>query len=101
MERIDKLRVREEAAGAAIAVQAVPGASRDRVVGVLGDCLKVTTTAAPEKGKANKALAAILARALGVGARDVTLLSGRTRRRKTFRIAGLTGERLRVRLAKL
>ncbi|KKK79180.1 hypothetical protein LCGC14_2836110, partial [marine sediment metagenome] len=41
-----------------IAVKAVPGASRDRVVGVLGDCLKVATSQPAEKGKANKAIAA-------------------------------------------
>lgn len=87
------------AGGAVIAVKAVPGASRDRVAGVLGDCLKITTSAPAEKGKANKAVAAILARALGVAAGDVTLVAGPTNPRKEFRVAGLSAKQVRARLA--
>ena len=81
-----------------IAVKAVAGASRDRIVGVLGDCLKIATSAAPEKGKANARLAATLAKALGVATRDITLISGRTNPRKEFRIAGLSADEVRAQL---
>ncbi len=84
-----------------IAVKAVPGASRDRIVGVLGDALKIATAAAPEKGRANKAIAATLAAALGVDRRSVQLVAGPTSPRKQFRIAGLTAAQLRERIGEI
>ena len=71
MKGTGQLAVRDDADGAVIAVKAVPGASRDRIVGVLGDALKIAVAAAPEKGKANQAIAATLAKALGVDKRAV------------------------------
>jgi uncharacterized protein (TIGR00251 family) len=101
MENVENLNLRGVQGGCVIAVKAVPGASRDRVAGVLGDCLKVTTTAPAEKGKANRALAAILARALGVGTGSLVLVSGAGNPRKEFRVAGLRAEEARSRLAAL
>ena len=90
MNRFDQLRIRDVAGGAAVAVKVVPAASRNRLVGPLGDCLQVATTAPPEKGKANQAVAGILAAALGVEKRDVELIAGPASGRKEFRIAGLS-----------
>ena len=98
MKGIDKLDIREVAGGAVVAVKVVPGASRDRVMGILGDALKIATAAAPEKGKANAAVAKLLAAAAGVDPRDVTLHSGRTSPRKEFHIADLSAAHLRRRL---
>ena len=94
------LTIRDVAGGCVIAVKATPGAARDRVVGVLGRCLKIATAAAPEKGKANKAIAAILADALGARRRDVTLLSGTRSPRKEFRVAGMTADQVRAALGR-
>ncbi|HOF17299.1 MAG TPA: DUF167 family protein [Phycisphaerae bacterium] len=99
MRGADQLRMRPHAGGVVIAVKAVPGASRDRVVGVLGDCLKIATSAAAEKGKANRALAAALADALGVSSKSVELVSGPTSPRKEFLVAGLSADEARRRLA--
>ena len=98
MQDVENLEVRDESAGAVISVKVVPGASRDRLVGVLGGCLKVTTSAAPQKGRANAAVAKTLAGALGVDRRRVKLIAGRTRPRKEFRIANLSAANLRRRL---
>jgi uncharacterized protein (TIGR00251 family) len=95
---LGNLRIRDVADGAAIAVKAVPGSSRDKVVGVLGDCLKIATTAPAEKGQANAALARTLAAALGVDDRAVSLVAGATRPRKEFRIRGLMAREVRARL---
>ena len=84
--------------GVEIRVKAVPGASRDRVAGVLGDALKVQVSAAPEKGKANQAIIRVLSEALGVAARQITLISGGTQARKRFRIGSLSGAAARARL---
>ena len=71
-----------------VRVKAVPGASRTRVVGPLGDALKIQVAAPPEAGAANRALAQELAEAFGVSTRDVELVSGPTNPRKSFRIRG-------------
>jgi len=101
MNDVDKLAIREAAGGAVLAVKAVPGASRDKVVGVLGDCLKVATSAPPEKGKANAAIAVILARAFGLDRRGVELVSGPGNPRKEFRLAGLSAAAAREALRRL
>ncbi len=100
MNDVDKVSIRELPGGSAVAVKAVPGSSRDRVVGVLGDCLKVATSAAPEKGKANAAIARTLAAALGVDRRQVELVSGATSPRKEFLVAGLSVAQVRQALAR-
>jgi len=101
MQHVAQLDVSDGAGGACVSVKAVPGSSRDRIAGVLGAELKVAVAAAAEKGKANKAIAAVLAGALGVPARDVSLLAGPSSPRKRFRVAGMTAEGVRDALAAL
>lgn len=80
--------------GVEIRVKVVPGASRDRIAGLLGDALKVQVSAAPERGKANAAVEALLAKALGVDARSVKVVSGLTSPRKVVRVMGVSAERV-------
>lgn len=101
MKNTEKLAIREVPDGAAVAVKVVPGSSRDKITGVLGDSLKIATSAPPERGRANTAVGALLAQALGMDRRNVALISGATNPRKEFRVAGLTAEALRQRLAEL
>ena len=81
---------KESPAFAIIQVKVVPGSSRDRVAGKYADALKVQTSAAPEKGKANLSVAAILAEFFAVKPGQVMLISSPPNPRKQFRIAGLT-----------
>jgi hypothetical protein len=99
MKDVENIRLRAVAGGCVLPVKVVPGASRDKVAGVLGDSLKVATSAAPEKGKANAAVGRILAKALGLDARSVALLAGATSPHKEFLIPGLSPEAVRQRLA--
>ena len=99
MRHADKLEIRTVTGGAALKVKVVPGSSRDKIVGVLGDALKVATSAPPEKGKANKAVAAMLATALGVDTRSITLQAGASSAHKEFTIAGLNASDIRARLS--
>ena len=101
MKGVDTLSIRDSNSGAVVAVKAVAGSSRDRVVGVLGNCLKVAVSAPAEKGKANAAVARTLAGALGVGSRGLKLLSGATSPRKEFLVAGMTASQLRAKLTDL
>ena len=81
-------------------VRAVPGASRDRLVGILGDAVKVSVSAAPEKGKANKRILAVLAASLGLAGSDLQVVGGQTARDKRVLVLGLSTTELRNRLAK-
>jgi hypothetical protein len=76
--------------GVRIPVRAQPGAARDTVLGEHAGALKIAVTAPPEGGRANAAIAATLARALGVRKSAVTLVSGATARSKTLEVRGIT-----------
>ena len=101
MKDAENISVRDVDGGAVVTVKVIPGSSRDRIAGVLGDCLKITTPAAAEKGKANAAVAKALARALGVNRRDVELISGQTNARKEFCIAGESAASIRKTISSL
>jgi uncharacterized protein (TIGR00251 family) len=75
---------RAVASGIELRVKVVPGARRDEVVGLLGERLKVRTAAPPEDGKANKAVAGLLASYFRVDVREVRLLAGQSSAEKTF-----------------
>lgn len=77
------------AGGVTLRVKVVPGASRSRVVGMLGDRLKLSVAAPPEQGKANKAVCQLIAKALGVSRRDVSVTAGQTQPNKTLSVVGL------------
>ena len=69
-------------------IKAVPGASRDEIAGIIGDRLKVRVRAAPEAGKANKAICKLIASALGAKVKQVQIDSGQTNPEKIVRISG-------------
>jgi hypothetical protein len=87
---LSALELRQTPEGVILPVKVVPGASRDRIAGLLGTELKVTTTVAAEKGRANKAVAKLLADALGVSPGAVELVSAPANPHKEFHIAGMT-----------
>ncbi len=93
--------VAEHPAGARFRVAARPGASRHAVAGLHDGALKVQLNAQPEKGQANKALIAFLAKALGVGRGDLALVAGQTSRTKTLAVAGLDAGELKARLQRV
>ena len=89
-----------DAAGVAtVRLKVVPGASRTRLAGMLGDRLKVQVAAPPEAGKANKAVCTLIAKTLGVAKKDVQLAAGDTQPLKTLAIAGLTANQVAGKLA--
>jgi uncharacterized protein YggU (UPF0235/DUF167 family) len=81
------------AGGLAVAVRLTPRGGRDAIEGIErradGQCvLKARVRAAPTEGEANEALLSLLARAVGVPPRDVSLAAGATARIKRVTIAG-------------
>ena len=93
-----QLDVQEREDGVPIKVRAAPGASRDRLMGLLGDAVKVAVTVAPEKGKANKAILILLAEALSVPPGDLEVIAGNTSRDKRVLVRGMDAATLRERL---
>jgi uncharacterized protein (TIGR00251 family) len=92
------LELTSHARGVILAVRAQPGARRDAVAGVHDGALRVAVTEAPERGRANEAIAGLLAQTLGCPKGQVTLLSGMASRRKRFLVEGLTVDDVRGRL---
>ncbi|MDX2037189.1 MAG: DUF167 domain-containing protein [Isosphaeraceae bacterium] len=85
-------------AGVIVPVKAQPGARRSGVVGEHAGAVKVAVTVAPERGKANEAIAEVLAEALGCRVSAISLLSGETSRSKRFLVAEMSIEEVRERL---
>jgi uncharacterized protein YggU (UPF0235/DUF167 family) len=76
-----------------VTVRLTPKGGRDAIDGIAsladGTCvLKARVRAAPTEGAANAALIRLLAGAVGVPPRDVSLVGGATARLKQIRIAG-------------
>ena len=80
--------------GVEISIKVVPGASRDRIAGLLGDALKIQVAAPPEKGKANEAVIRLLAATLGCPAKDISVVKGQTSPRKTILVHAIDIESL-------
>jgi hypothetical protein len=88
------------AEGTVLPVRAHPGARRNAVRGEHDGALRVSVTQAPDKGKANKAIAELLSRALGLPRSQIELLSGATSPRKRFLVRGVRPEELSPRIAR-
>lgn len=80
-------------------VKVHPSAGRDRIEGWLGDTLKISVSASPEKGKANKAVVELLAKKLKVARSAVRIVSGETSREKVVEIDGVDERTLRDSMA--
>jgi uncharacterized protein len=93
------INLNESPTGITFAVKVHPRARKNAVTGEVGDALKVALTAPPVDGKANEACIDFLAKLLKVPRSSVTIASGHSSRNKVIRIAGLSAEEVRRRLA--
>ncbi len=90
---------------ARLTVRLTPSGGRDAIDGLETaadgeEHLKVRVRAVPEKGKANQALIALLAKSLTIAKNRITLVSGDTQRKKILRIEA-DPEEVRKRLSEL
>ena len=69
-----------------IRLRVKPGARTTEITGARGDALKVSVTAAPERGKANDAVIELLATALDLSKSEVSLVSGAASQDKVARL---------------
>jgi uncharacterized protein (TIGR00251 family) len=85
----------ETEGGVIVPVRAQPKARHNAIVGTRAGCLKIAVTDPPEKGKANKSIAEMLAAALEIAPSRVQLVAGATSAQKRFLVAGLLLPRVR------
>ena len=80
----DELRliVTERKGGTVIPFWIQPKASRNKIMGLYGDKIKLAITAPPVDGKANKEVCKIVAKLLKVPKTSVSIVSGESSRRK-------------------
>ena len=71
-----------------VQVRVYPRNSRNEICGIANQQLRIKTTVAPADGRANKAVAEMLAAAFGVPVSRVTLYHGQKNRDKVFSIVG-------------
>jgi uncharacterized protein (TIGR00251 family) len=90
--------LRETAEGVILEVRVQARASRDEVVGIHGDGLKIRITAAPVAGAANKQLLKFLAKKLRVPRNRLSIQSGKTSRTKCVAIREISKAEVRERL---
>jgi uncharacterized protein (TIGR00251 family) len=72
-----------------IDVKVAAGASGNAINGWHDQCLKVRLSTAPERGKANAALIALLAQALELPKSSISIVRGQYSSLKTLEICGL------------
>ena len=88
----------ETPGGLRLRVRVQPRGSRNRVVGVHADALRVQVTAPPVEGAANAAVVELLAEWLHVPRRSVTIVAGMSARDKVVSITAQAGVELGARL---
>lgn len=76
-----------------------PRAAKAGIVGRHAEAWKVRVAPAPERGKANDAVLALLAEALELPAAQLELVGGQSSRDKVVAVAGLSEEVVERRLA--
>ena len=94
----DAVAVIAAADGARLQLRVKPGGRCDRLVGPHGGALKLEVRAAPERGRANDAVACLLAGVLGVGRSDVEVIAGGGGRDKVVAVRGVSAAEVARRL---
>ncbi len=90
---------RDPVTTARITVRVTPRAKRPGIVGRREDgVVLVRVGAPPEDGRANAEVCAVVAKALGLRAREVSVVVGPTSRDKVLEVSGLSAEDLEARL---
>jgi uncharacterized protein (TIGR00251 family) len=100
-ELVPSMRLISKPDGISLAIKVVPSSSRQRVVGEYADGLKITVTAAAERGAANEAVIALLAESLQIAPANVRIVRGHQSPRKEVLIVGLSSEEMERRLSSI
>jgi uncharacterized protein (TIGR00251 family) len=69
-----------------VKVKIVPGSSKNKIIGAYNNALKITITAPPVEGKANKKCIAYLAKYFDVAKSKIEIISGQNSKNKLIKI---------------
>jgi uncharacterized protein (TIGR00251 family) len=86
--------------GVLVTVRVAPRAARSGIAGTRDDALLVRLNAPPVDGAANAALIDVIAEAMGVPRRAVSISAGERSRRKIVRVRGVSVAEARARLVR-
>jgi len=86
------MEVKKTDSGIIFSVKLRPRASRDRLVGVENDFLRMEVSAAPVGGKANRSLVRLIGQILKVPRHAVTIRRGEKQPLKLIAVSGLSPE---------
>lgn len=95
-----ELDIKDHPQGAVLPIRVQPGAKKTGVLGEQAGALKIAVAAAPEQGKANKAVLDVLVEFLEVKKNLISLISGQTNRNKKYLILNWSAESLRNHILK-
>jgi len=84
--------IRQVKGGIELPITVLPRSSRNTIVGLQNNTLKIKTNKAPVDGQANAACCRLLADHFNLPAAKVTVVRGHTSRKKTVKFEGLSLE---------
>jgi len=88
------IELRETPEGTIISVRVQTKARHTGIAGIHDGSLRIAVTEVAEKGKANRAVAKVLANEFGLPPSSIELVSGPTSRQKSFLLCGVPREKV-------
>jgi len=84
VSKVPGLEIQVHPRGLLIPVRASAGARQNGILGARNGAVRIKVTAAPEKGRANTAIIALLSKAIGIPKSAIELVAGQTAPQKRF-----------------
>ena len=97
-ERDQILRVLDD--GIELSVSVVPRSSRCEIAGIHNNALRIKLTSPPVDNEANVQCCSFIAKQLGIAKRQVSIIRGKTARKKVVKIAGVTESEVRRKMVR-
>jgi uncharacterized protein len=86
--------------GVELTISVVPRSSRCEIAGIHNNSLRIKLTSPPVDNEANIQCCAFIAKLLGIAKGQVSIVHGKTSRRKVVRVDGVNEELIREQLLK-
>jgi hypothetical protein len=90
--------IKEDEHGVSFCIRVQPKSSKNEILGIVGEEMKIKLTAPPVEGEANKECIKFLARELGISKSSIRIIGGERSRNKVLRITGITKKEIEDRL---
>jgi len=84
-----------------IKTKIIPGSSKNKIIGVYADTLKIAITSPPVEGKANKKCISCLSKYFNITKSKIEILSGKNNRNKLIKIYDIDQNKFLEKLEKI